>query len=117
MRSKNKTERIELDAAEKRCRALADEISDWLQQEDSTASTGSKSKKSHGCGCELASAPLDVGPSAAKAAVRRGPDVRLDLGDALRRLAAEVRLHQVAARAGLWPRRWRWAARLTMPAR
>ncbi len=34
---KDKTERIELDAAEKRCRGLADELSGWLHQEDSEA--------------------------------------------------------------------------------
>ena len=91
-------ERIELDAAEMRCRSLADEISAWLRQAESDASTGSSSKTSPGSDpARLGAAGCRAQP--AQAAVRQGPDLRADLGDALRRLAAEVRLHQVAARA------------------
>ena len=73
---KEKTERIELDAAEKRCRALAGEITDWLRQDESKAVYWVEVEEKSRLRVRLASAPLDVAPAAAKAALRRGPDLR-----------------------------------------
>ncbi len=57
-------ERIELDAAEGRCRALADEISAWLQQSESESVFWVEIEHKPGgrVRIKLASAPLDVGP-------------------------------------------------------
>ena len=63
-----------------------------------TTSTGSSSRTSPGTRIRLASAPLDVGPSLRSMLFDEVADLRADLGDALRRLAAEVRLLQVPAR-------------------
>ena len=68
---KEKTERIELDAAEKRCRALAGEITAWLRQEESSAVYWVEVEEKSRLRVRLASAPLDVAPALAKAAVQR----------------------------------------------
>jgi ATP-dependent DNA helicase DinG len=63
---KDKTQRIELDAAEKRCRALAGEITDWLTQEDSKAVYWIEVEEKSRTRVRLASAPLDVAPALRK---------------------------------------------------
>ncbi len=60
---KEKTERIELEAAEKRCRALAGEITDWLRQEDSSAVYWLEVEEKSRLRVRLASAPLEVAPA------------------------------------------------------
>jgi ATP-dependent DNA helicase DinG len=55
-------ERIELDAAELRCRALANEISAWLQQAESDNVFWVELENRSRTRIKLASAPLDVGP-------------------------------------------------------
>ena len=55
-------ERIELDAAEMRCRALADEISAWLRQAESDNVYWVELENKSRTRIKLASAPLDVGP-------------------------------------------------------
>jgi ATP-dependent DNA helicase DinG len=59
----DKTQRIELDAAELRCRSLAGEITDWLQQEDSKAVHWVEVEEKTRLRVRLASAPLDVAPA------------------------------------------------------
>jgi ATP-dependent DNA helicase DinG len=56
-------ERIELDAAELRCRALANEISAWLQQAASDNIYWVELENKSRTRIKLASAPLDVGPT------------------------------------------------------
>ena len=63
---KEKTQRIELESAEKRCRALAGELSDWLQQEDSKAVYWVELEEKARQRVRLASAPLDVAPALRK---------------------------------------------------
>ena len=92
---KDETQRIELDAAEKRCRSLAGEISAWLRQTTPERLLGRVENVPAPSAAGLG--PAGCGPDSAKAAVRHGPDLRADLGHALRRLAAQVRFHQVAA--------------------
>ena len=58
----NPEERIELDAAELRCRALADEISAWLGQAESDNVFWVEVENKSRTRIKLASAPLDVGP-------------------------------------------------------
>jgi ATP-dependent DNA helicase DinG len=70
---KEKTERIELDAAEKRCRALAGELSDWLDQEDSKAVYWVEVEEKSRLRVRLASAPLDVAPALRKLLFREVP--------------------------------------------
>jgi ATP-dependent DNA helicase DinG len=70
---KEKTERIELDAAEKRCRALAGEINHWLQQEDSKAVYWVEVEERSRLRVRLASAPLDVAPALRKLLFREVP--------------------------------------------
>ena len=55
-------ERIELDAADSRCRALADEISAWLRQAESDNVYWIELENKSRTRIKLASAPLDVGP-------------------------------------------------------
>jgi ATP-dependent DNA helicase DinG len=55
-------ERIELDAADARCRALADEISAWLRQAESDNVYWIELENKSRTRIKLASAPLDVGP-------------------------------------------------------
>jgi ATP-dependent DNA helicase DinG len=55
-------ERIELDAADMRCRALADEISAWLRQAESDHVYWVELENKSRTRIKLASAPLDVGP-------------------------------------------------------
>ena len=55
-------ERIELDAAASRCRALADEISAWLRQSESDYVYWIELENKSRTRIRLASAPLDVGP-------------------------------------------------------
>jgi ATP-dependent DNA helicase DinG len=55
-------ERIELDAADMRCRALADEISTWLRQAESDNVYWIEVEHKSRTRIKLASAPLDVGP-------------------------------------------------------
>ncbi len=63
---KEKTERIELDAAEKRCRSLAGELSAWLKQEEQSAVYWVEVEEKSRLKVRLASAPLDVAPSLRK---------------------------------------------------
>ena len=56
-------ERIELDAAEMRCRALANEIAAWLKQDESDAVYWIELENKSRTRIKLASAPLDVGPN------------------------------------------------------
>jgi ATP-dependent DNA helicase DinG len=63
---KEKTERIELEAAEKRCRALAGELTGWLQQEDSKAVYWVELEEKARTRVRLACAPLDVAPALRK---------------------------------------------------
>jgi ATP-dependent DNA helicase DinG len=56
-------ERIELDAAANRCRALADEISCWVRHSDKQAVYWVESEKKSRPSVYLACAPLDVGPT------------------------------------------------------
>ena len=55
-------ERIELDAADSRCRALADEIAAWLRQAESDNVYWVELENKSRTRIKLASAPLDVGP-------------------------------------------------------
>jgi ATP-dependent DNA helicase DinG len=55
-------ERIELDAANTRCRALADEISAWLRQVEAANVYWVELENKSRTRIRLASAPLDVGP-------------------------------------------------------
>jgi ATP-dependent DNA helicase DinG len=55
-------ERIELDAANMRCRALADEISAWLRQAEAANVYWVELENKSRTRIKLASAPLDVGP-------------------------------------------------------
>jgi ATP-dependent DNA helicase DinG len=55
-------ERIELDSADMRCRALADEISAWLRQAESANVYWVELENKSRARIKLASAPLDVGP-------------------------------------------------------
>jgi ATP-dependent DNA helicase DinG len=55
-------ERIELDAAASRCRALAEEISAWLRQTESDNVYWVEREHKSRTRVKLASAPLDVGP-------------------------------------------------------
>ena len=70
---KEKTERIELEAAEKRCRALAGEVNDWLHQEDSKAVYWVEVEEKSRLRVRLASAPLDVAPALRKLLFRAVP--------------------------------------------
>jgi ATP-dependent DNA helicase DinG len=63
---KEKTERIELEAAEKRCRALAGEITAWLHQEASSSVYWIEVEEKSRLRVRLASAPLDVAPALRK---------------------------------------------------
>jgi ATP-dependent DNA helicase DinG len=58
-----KTERIELEAADKRCRALGGEIIDWLHQKDEKAVYWVEVEEKTRLRVRLASAPLDVAPA------------------------------------------------------
>jgi ATP-dependent DNA helicase DinG len=55
-------ERIELDAAEQRCRALADEISDWIGHAETDHVYWVELENRSRVRIKLVSAPLDVGP-------------------------------------------------------
>jgi ATP-dependent DNA helicase DinG len=70
---KEKTERIELEAAEKRCRGLAGEITDWLHQEESSAVYWIEVEEKSRLRVRLASAPLDVAPALRKLLFDRVP--------------------------------------------
>jgi ATP-dependent DNA helicase DinG len=70
---KEKTERIELDAAEKRCRALASEITDWLRQEESKAVYWVEVEEKSRLRVRLASAPLEVAPALRKLLFKQVP--------------------------------------------
>ncbi len=61
-RIQNPGERIELTAAELRCRALANEISGWLRQTDTDTVFWVEVENKTRRRVRLASAPLDVGP-------------------------------------------------------
>ena len=62
----DKAERIELDSAEKRCRALGNEIEDWLHQADEEAVYWVDVEEKTRLRVRLAAAPLDVAPALKK---------------------------------------------------
>jgi ATP-dependent DNA helicase DinG len=72
---KEKTQRIELDAAEKRCRGLAGELSGWLRQDDSEAVywVEVEEKPRSRTRVRLACAPLDVAPALRNLLFKRVP--------------------------------------------
>ncbi len=83
-------ERIELDAAELRCRALADEISAWLRQAESDNVYWVELENKSRTRIRLASAPLDVGPKLRSMLFDKVPTCVLTSATLVRRLAAEV---------------------------
>ena len=96
---KEKTERIELEAAEQRCRALAGEITDWLRQEESerllargrgkVATAGAAGLCSAGGRAARCEAPVQLVPTCVLTSAT------LCVGS-----PPEVRFHPVAAGAG-----------------
>ena len=107
---KEKTERIELDAAERRCRALAGEITDWLHQEDSRAVYWVEVEEKSRQRVRLASAPLDVAPALRKLLFEEVPTCVLTSAT----LCIGSPPTSISCSPG-WgstePKRWRWAAR------
>jgi ATP-dependent DNA helicase DinG len=73
MKFESPEERIELDAAELRCRALANEISEWLTQANSESVFWVELERKGRTRIKLASAPLDVGPTLRKALFDKVP--------------------------------------------
>ncbi len=92
-------EKIELSAAEERCRSLADQVAHWIRQSAEDAVYWVEVEQKSRLRVRLAAAPLDVGPSLRNLSVHRGRYVRADLGDLVRRLAAPVRLLPVPDRS------------------
>jgi ATP-dependent DNA helicase DinG len=66
-------DRVELDAAEGRCRSLADEISAWLGQSDSGAVYWVEVEMKNRRRVRLAAAPLDVAPQLRKLLFNKVP--------------------------------------------
>ncbi len=60
---KDKTQRIELEASERRCRVLAGDLTDWLKQADSKAVYWVEVEEKSRTRVRLACAPLDVAPA------------------------------------------------------
>ena len=91
-RSRSPRTRIELTAAEERCRSLADQVAGWIRQIGRGRRLLDRGRaEDAGCASAWPRRRWTSGQPA-QPAVHRGPHLRADLGDALRRLAAAVRL-------------------------
>ena len=66
------------------------EVSDWLKQADEEAVYWVEVEEKSRLRVRLAAAPLDVAPALQENAFQRGADVRVDIGHAVRGLAAAV---------------------------